>query len=254
MHRSRVSGVLAIESQSSRPGDQYRYPVIASMPFSTDKIAGSEAIATLEARRASYPETGAYPFLIGDTEELERIKEAAEFNDQSFDDIIRGALDVDLVSWIAERRSEAEEYEFSPDDALGTWPGEVAEKGAVSLHRDVLSRRIKPHVFLGSTSIEEPWHLPAVLKYGAWNDCPEPEIHCAFHRKWQSGFGAQIAGVSGDVVECIVNNPPLDQGTAIELAWQQYWYCADIVEQGCESVSNLAANLLNSPYWYFWWD
>jgi hypothetical protein len=29
---------------------------------------------------------------------------------------------------------------------------------------------------------------------------------------------------------------------------------SDIVDQGCESISNLAATLLNSPYWYFWWD
>lgn len=224
------------------------------MTFSTDKIAGSDAIATLESRRASYRKTRQYPFLIGDTEELERIKEAAEFSDQSFDDIIRGALDVDLEKWIAERRTEAEEYELSPEDTLGIWPGEVAQKGAVSLHRDVLSGKIKPEVFVGSASIEEPWYLPAILKYGAWNDCPEPKVHCAFHRKWQSEFGAQIVGMSGDVIECMVNNPPLDQATAIELAWQQYWYCADIVEQGCESVSNLAATLLKSPYWYFWWD
>jgi len=67
-------------------------------------------------------------------------------------------------------------------------------------------------------------------------------------------YGAQITGVSGEVIECIVSNPPRDQAAAIELAWQQYWYCDDIVEQGCESISNLAATLLNSPYWYFWWD
>jgi hypothetical protein len=31
-------------------------------------------------------------------------------------------------------------------------------------------------------------------------------------------------------------------------------YCPDIVEQGVESVSALAAHLLDSPLWYFWWD
>jgi hypothetical protein len=38
------------------------------------------------------------------------------------------------------------------------------------------------------------------------------------------------------------------------LAWEQYWYCLDIVDQGVGSVSALAATLLNSTYWYFWWD
>jgi hypothetical protein len=60
--------------------------------------------------------------------------------------------------------------------------------------------------------------------------------------------------MSGDVVECVVTKPPTDRNAATNLAWEQYWYCVDIVEQGCESVSNLAATLLNSPYWYFWWD
>ena len=40
----------------------------------------------------------------------------------------------------------------------------------------------------------------------------------------------------------------------MDLAWEQYLYCQDIVVQGCETIANLAATLLNSPFWYFWWD
>jgi hypothetical protein len=93
-----------------------------------------------------------------------------------------------------------------------------------------------------------------MLKYGAWNECPGPEVHCAFHREWQERFGAEITGMSDDVVECAVKNPPIDRKAAVVLAWEQYWYCSDIVDQECESVSKLAATLINSPYWYFWWD
>ncbi|WP_408057982.1 DUF4253 domain-containing protein [Undibacterium flavidum] len=28
----------------------------------------------------------------------------------------------------------------------------------------------------------------------------------------------------------------------------------DIVDQGCETISKLAATLLNSEVWYFWWN
>ena len=55
--------------------------------------------------------------------------------------------------------------------------------------------------------------------------------------------------MSGDIVECAVTKPPTDRNAATILAWEQYWYCV-----GSESVSNLAATLLNLPYWYFWWD
>jgi hypothetical protein len=74
------------------------------------------------------------------------------------------------------------------------------------------------------------------------------------HRSWQERFGAEITGMSGDTVEGLVRNPPRDGKAALDLAREQYCYCTDIVDQGCESISNLAATLLNSPYWYFWWN
>jgi hypothetical protein len=224
------------------------------MEFTTLRIPGTNAIHVLNEYRSRYPAAGQYPFLIGDAEELGRIQEAAEFNAQDPATIIRASLDIKIAVWIARRRKEAEEYNFSSDETLGEWPGEILEKGSIGLHKDVLSGTIKPEVYLGLVKIDEPWHLPAMLKYGAWNECPEPEVHCAFHREWQERFGAEITGMSGDVVECAVKNPPTDQRKATILAWEQYWYCADIVEQGCGSVSNLAATLMNSPYWYFWWD
>jgi hypothetical protein len=224
------------------------------MGFTTLKIAGCDAIRLLNQHRSRYPATGQYPFLIGDAEELGRVREAADFNDRDSTGIVRASLDIKTPEWIAGRRKDAEEYEFSPHEILGDWPGEVAEKGSIGLHKDVLTGEIKPEVYLGLAQIEKSWHLPAILKYGAWNECPQPEVHCAFHREWQERYGAEITGMSGDVVECTVMKPPTDRKTSIILAWEQYWYCADIVEQGCGSVSNLAATLLNSPYWFFWWD
>lgn len=227
---------------------------MSTMPFTTLKIPGAAAIETLESRRLAYARSGKYPFLIGNAEEVERIRQAAEHNDQEFDDIIRESLSLDLAKWQRERRGEAEENGFSEREVIGEWPGEVSEKGSISLHLHAVGREIMQEVFLGLATIRQPWHLPAVLKYGGWNDCPAPEVQCAFHRKWQSEFGAEIVGMSGDIVECVVKNPPRDQAAAIELAWQHYWYCADIVDQGCDSVCNLAATLINSGYWIFWWD
>jgi hypothetical protein len=223
-------------------------------PFTTLKISGESAIGSLMQQRNSYPQSGDYPFLIGEADDVERLQEAAEYNEQSVDEILHEAAQFDVAAWLHERRAEAEEYEFSEDDTLGEWPGEIAEKGAISLHRDILTSEVRSEVYLGSAKIALPWHLPAILKYGGWNDCPDPVVHCAMHRYWQKEFGAEIVGVSGDVIECIVKNPPRDQETAIKLAWQQYWYCTDIVDQGCETIANLAATLLNAEVWYFWWD
>jgi hypothetical protein len=222
--------------------------------FALLKVAGGDAIRLLNEHRSRYATTGQYPFLIGDSQELRRILEAANFNDQDPTEIIQAALDIKMAEWITGRQKEAEQDEFSAAETLGQWPGDIREKGSIGLHKDVLTGKLKPEVYLGLAKIEKPWHLPAILKYGAWNDCPEPEVHCALHRQWHERYGAEITGVSGDVVECMVTKPPTNQKSATALAWEQFWYCTDIVDQGCGSVSNLAATLLNSPYWYFWWD
>jgi hypothetical protein len=224
------------------------------MEFATVKVSGIDAIRLLNDHRSRYAVTGQYPFLIGDGEDLERLQEGAELHEQDPSAIIRASFDVNVDNWIALRRKEVEEYDVCPEDWLGEWPGEIADKGSIGLHKNLLTGKFKPEVYLGLAKIEQPWHLPAILKYGAWNECPWPGAHCAFHREWQTKFGAQIVGMSFDVVECVVDHPPTSQEAATKLAWEQYWYCTDIVEQGCESIANLAATLLNSPYWYFWWD
>jgi len=60
--------------------------------------------------------------------------------------------------------------------------------------------------------------------------------------------------VTSDSIEGYVANPPKSKEEAINLAWQQYLYCSDIVEQGTETISNLASSIINHEHWYFWWD
>ena len=71
------------------------------MELTTLKIAGGDAIRILNDHRLRYPTTGLYPFLIGDAEELDRIKEAAEFNEQDPTAIIAASLGVKTAEWIA---------------------------------------------------------------------------------------------------------------------------------------------------------
>lgn len=122
-------------------------------PFTTLKTSGDSAIASLMQQRESYPQSVDYPFLIGEADDVERLQEAAEYNEQTVDEILHEAAQFDVAAWLHERRAEAEEYEFSEDDTLGDWPGEIAEKGAISLHRDVLTSEVRPEVYLGSATI-----------------------------------------------------------------------------------------------------
>ena len=222
--------------------------------FTTIEVAGDGALRLLEEYRSTYRVTGQYPFLIGGDEELEHLEEGAEDREESTTDIIAASLAIDGAAWLAKKREQLGADGDDDPDVVGEWPGEAVDHGSILLHKDILTGKIKPEVYLGLATIEQPWQLPAVLRFGGWNDCPFPAVHCALHRSWQERFGAEITGMSGDVVECVVRNPPRDRKAALELAWEQFWYCTDIVDQGYGSISTLAAALLDSPYWYFWWD
>lgn len=100
----------------------------------------------------------------------------------------------------------------------------------------------------------QPWRVPAYLGLGGWNDCPDTPEHCAVLRHWHERYGAEIAAVGDDVIELSVTRPPLTREAALALAREQYEYCADIVDQGCETYAGLAATLLRGRIWFFWWD
>jgi hypothetical protein len=78
--------------------------------------------------------------------------------------------------------------------------------------------------------------------------------HAALWRYWQERYGATVACIANDVIEFTVSKPPRTREQALELARQQYVYCADIVHQGVGTVEALAATMMNSSVWYFWWD
>jgi hypothetical protein len=40
----------------------------------------------------------------------------------------------------------------------------------------------------------------------------------------------------------------------MELAQEQYDFCPDIVLQGTGTLEPLAATLMASDWWFFWWD
>ena len=96
--------------------------------------------------------------------------------------------------------------------------------------------------------------IPAYLHWGHWNGCPAPEYHIAALRSWRERFGAELVGLSHDVMNVRVQSRPPTREAALELAREQYVYCSDIVDQGVQTLSALAAVLMESDWWYFWWD
>ncbi|WP_286237804.1 DUF4253 domain-containing protein [Neptuniibacter halophilus] len=169
--------------------------------------------------------------------------------------ILRAAAQVDAKAWLQQRRAELEaKPEWNPAALEGQWQEESQHKQGFNLATDFVTGE-PLHTLLGvRIKTDQSWKVPAHFRFGGWNECPAPEVHCAIWKRWQKLYGAHIVGVSNDVIEAHVKQPPATQEEALKLAWEQYLYCPDIVEQGVESVAKLAEVLINHDCWYFWWD
>jgi Domain of unknown function (DUF4253) len=138
--------------------------------------------------------------------------------------------------------------------ALGEWPSEPMGAPQLSVATETLSGSPLGKAQLIILPTADWTTIPACLHRGNWNGCPAPEYHVAALRSWRDRFGAELIGLSHDVMNIRVKERPKTRDAALDLAREQYAYCSDIVDQGVETLSALAAVLMQSDWWYFWWD
>lgn len=218
------------------------------LPFPYDVVRGRDALSVRDSLCA---EAGLTPLILGEPEDLRLLGDIFADTVPEPAEIIEQARALDIQQWFAQR------VEADPDyysEASGDWPTGRVEQIELSLHRHVLTRLPKSRVLIGRVPTPHAYEVPAFVGYGGWNECPEAAVHVALHARWQSQFGAEIACLSSDVIECTVSRPPSTREEARQLAREQYIYCPDIVQQGVETIENLAATLMASRAWYFWWD
>lgn len=168
-------------------------------------------------------------------------------------EIIKASAKINAKKWLTEQL-EALKNEIDLNQVSGQWAGESHNKPGFTLASDIMTGAPLDGLIGAKVKTDKNWKVPAHFNFGGWNNCPSTEIHCAIWKYWQEEYGAKIVGVSNDVIEAHISKPPLTQEEAIDLAWQHYAYCNDVVDQGTETVAMLASVLMNHHCWYFWWD
>jgi Domain of unknown function (DUF4253) len=219
-------------------------------PVYSFSVPGERAIATWRDLKGPASSLGYWPVVLGERKNLAQLVQwlDSEHAENSAAALERGA-NLDALQFFALRGKE-----FS-GEPHGEWPASAQPMTEFTLPRPIL----RPSVFhervdLGLVSTPNSWEVPAKLSIGGWNECPGPEEHVSVLRYWNRSYGAEFVGYSGDVIELQVSERPGSREEAMKLAHEQYCYCSDIVEQGIGTIENLAAALLVSEVWYFWWD
>ncbi len=258
----------AAAAAADTPQDETFVRMRAAFPYEIVTVPGSRALAEWEKlkKRGS-----GWPVIVGDDEALGRVLEGYSIDDasifpvppdagyrlpapRSVEEILAAADKIDVPAEL--QRLFDDEYGDDPFELPeGEWPapGEV-EQMALTVHRDIRTGRPFARTHIVIVPADDPTQVPAYLRWGNWNACPAPEIHVAVHRRWRDQYGAQIVGMSSDVINMRVTHRPATREEALALAKEQYLYCSDIVLQGTDTLEPLAAGLMESDWWYFWWD
>lgn len=231
--------------------------------YSLTIAGGDDALKASRRMRAVSGDTGYWPVIIGTPDDWRGRDFEQLPGPQEIRETLAGAQLINVSEWFSEqhqkRLDDFRDFDAGEESALcfaetGDWPSDV--QPATSLYTVFDGLRGKPHAEVRCALIptKESWQAPAYLGFGGWNDCPEDSIQCAVFKYWRDRWGADIVVIANDVIEAAVEHPPVSPEDAVKLAQEQYEFCADIVEQGTQTLPNLAARLLNGPLWFFWWD
>lgn len=219
-------------------------------------VAGADTLAAWLKLRELAPETGRWPVIVGDMDEVSLVFEPLQ---EGFDPAatVRRGLEIDPVRWLEEQRESDPDLYAPLREEPAARDGifrETASRQELVLHLDVATGEAYERIGIVLVPTRRSWEAPAWLNYGGWNECPAPEVHVALLRRWHDRYGAEVLSMGPETIELAVSRPVTDREEALALADEHFLYCYDIVVQGTETLDRLAAHLVDATVWYFWWD
>lgn len=217
------------------------------------EVQSRNDITTWQTLRSLVDVTGYWPLLTHRS--LEDIMEYQSGKRRPPHEIIDEGLRLNAENWVHQSIEEYRSF-YHHDVPRGEWPdktqGKTTPKNS-STTKGSEAPRFEPFILLPTT---EGWRVPAYLNFGGWNGCPYSPAQVCMMKHWQEHYGAEIMFMGSDTVAMYVSRPPQDRESALRLAWEQFAYCSDTigVAPGIETLEDLAAKLLSSSVWGFWWD
>lgn len=119
---------------------------------------------------------------------------------------------------------------------------------------DYTSKKTMP-VIIAEIPTDKPWEIFAWLPFGGWNECPDTADLMAVSKSWYERYGAVPSVMTHDVLDYELPRP-VPVTDAMRVAREQFAFCPDVIYSAEEDYTAglLAASLMNSRFWTFWWD
>lgn len=207
--------------------------------------------------------SGYWPVILGNNDELLWITKTLSdrhTRNMSVPAILANSATIDAEEWLR-TELEMQDTEDEPWDTTegdfalrAPWPDDVQPSTSITVPYNYAAGKPHEHIAIGLVPTHTSWHVPAYLRFGDFNYCPSPAEHASVLKHWEEQFGTRVVSMTHDTIELRVTNPPTTREDALALAYEQFAYCSDIVDQGVGSLDALAATLLHGTAWFFWWD
>ncbi len=148
------------------------------------------------------------------------------------------------------------------DRASGPFPG-LAPPGDSRLSAEEIDGvlRALPARRVGLVPARRPADVLAVTGWTAFDDFRDTIFVSngvwigAVLRSWEDRFGARLLEIGpGAEIRLLVERPPRTLEAAQAIAAEHYAFCTECAGQGLREIPEIAAALVDSPIWAFWWD
>lgn len=218
------------------------------LPYDLITIGGDSVSSSFSEIEAQ----GFIPILHGGRDTYQRLIRNYRSDHRPIEQIVELARSFDVDRWLANGIRDAIENQDPEAPLEGDWPEyNPAPNSRLSCNRRLSEDGFLPEVLISKIPAQEHWQAPCFLKFGSWNSCPSPEVHGALFRRWGDLHRAKVRSITADVVELEVGRPILTHEEALKVAREHHVYCG---LQGAENLQELAASLVGSTTWFFWWD
>jgi hypothetical protein len=231
----------------------------AAFPYPLTTVHGREALAAFERIKR---EGKGLPILLGSDDDLRRLVERFEYADEdknppsltlqrattlTFPEGFRAERDAELRALIGEDGMADLEEGFE----IGDWPQGhfLHPRPDPAITMNITENKHVEKVHIATVPTADATEIPAYLHWGGWNACPKPHQHVAAARHWRTTYGAELVTMAADTVEFRVQRRPKTRDEALALAREHHDYNGEI-----QNLSDHAADLMASDWWFFWWD
>lgn len=117
--------------------------------------------------------------------------------------------------------------------------------------------RSLPSARIGLAVASRPADALVTMGWGASDKFPGGVPMAAVARSWEDRFCARLLTVSTSEFSILVQRPPRTQDMAERIAAELCVFCDEFTcagQTGLNKVSDIAAQIVKSPIWGFWWD